>query len=120
MALLKWLLKWNELWLAFGLLALWPMFTNGLMRMDPTSAALDLGVLHITYVAAISYAVLKGVVWVTLRLDFPFLWAYLEEELISDFKLMEPWKRVTISLAAYFALLLFFALVLMATASIAG
>lgn len=96
------------------------MFVVALHRVDPTSAALDAGVLHIPYVAAISYAFLKAIVWVTLRLDFPFLWRYMEDNLISDFEKLTSWRRIQIAFGSYLALLLFFALVLMATASIAG
>lgn len=82
--LLRGLAEWNELLsipIGFALFALAPSLFRW---VDPTAAAYDVGTLHAVLFAVAAFCVLKGAAWLTLRLDFPGVYRWLDDRMEDE------------------------------------
>lgn len=97
---------WRELSsIGIGLL-LW-MKSHVLLRwIDPTSATYDAGVFQLVLFATISLFVLHGVVRILMKLIWPSMDNYLRIEFANDFKTIEKWQKLKLSVFIFFAFLL--------------
>lgn len=97
---------WRELSsIGIGLL-LW-MKSHVLLRwIDPTSATYDAGVFQLVLFATISLFVLHGVVRILMKLIWPSMDNYLRNEFANDFKTIEKWQKLKLSVFIFFAFLL--------------
>lgn len=82
-----------------------------LRAIDPTAGTYDVGVLQVIILTIIMFCVFQSVVWMALKVNWLSIRCYFEDRFSTDFKTLQPWQKIVISLCVYFSLL--FALVLL-------
>lgn len=78
------LLAWNELFsipIGVALFALSPALFRWI---DPTAGTFDVGTLHAVVFAVAAFCVLKGAAWLTLWLDFPGIYKWLDDRMEEE------------------------------------
>lgn len=78
------LLAWNELLsipIGVALFAFSPLLFRWI---DPTAGTYDVGTLHAVVFAVAAFCVLKGAAWLTLRLDFPEIYRWLDDRMEAE------------------------------------
>lgn len=111
--ILRWCMDWNELFSIPIGLVLFALSPALLRWVDPTAAAFDVGTLHAVVFAVAAFCVLKGAAWLSLRLDFPEIYRWLddrmEEEILPSGKAEEnecvekgsSWRRARLLLVLF-------------------
>jgi hypothetical protein len=104
----KFLRTWNELLTIPLALTLW-YFSPSLLRwVDPTAATYDYGVFQVILFAIIQFFIFTGVVWVYLKITFPKLYKYLDDNVGTEMEKDEltKWQK-TKTVLSVFGMLLF-------------
>jgi hypothetical protein len=102
--------EYNELWLVPIGFILWYYSDDILHLFDATAGTYDSGIFQIPLFVVISFSLLLGYVWVTIKLNFPFIWKYYQNTFQKDFETITPYQRICVSLSLLFAFLLVVAL----------
>ncbi len=100
----KMILRWNQFWVVpLGLILIY--YTPWIMRVSgygPTAGEFD-PVFLLKPIYAIFYvSILSGFAWLFFKITFPTLYKYVEDFMITDFKTLEPWQKISISLFVVF------------------
>jgi len=109
-ALKRFFLTTNELWLAFLLIAGWPLVQVLLWFFFPEAAPLDGGQLHKLYLAMLVFAAGHGFLWFGLKFNLPALFGFVENDFSTAFKSLIPWQKLLLFLGFWAAYLFCFAL----------
>lgn len=102
------LLNWNQFWSIPLALAL-VYYTPWIMRVsgfDPTVGEMDGALLFKPIFAMVYVLLLSGVSWIYTKMVFPALYKYKNEFFKTDFKNLEPWQKILVSLFVPFFFLL--------------
>lgn len=93
--------------IAFLLFFLSPPFFR---LFDPTAGSYDAGVLQLIILAIVALCVFQSFTWLVMRIVWPSIRAYLENDFVFDFNTLQPWQKITVSLFVYFLPYLFLVL----------
>ncbi len=97
---LETLLKWNQFWsIPLGLVLIF--YTPWIMRVsgfDPTVGEMDSSLLFKPIFAIVFVSLCSGASWIFTRIAFPGLYKYIEDFFKEDFKTLEPWRKILVSL----------------------
>lgn len=100
--ILKFIIKWNELLtIPLGLL-LWYLLPT-LMRwsgFDETAGQYDSAVFQKVVFAIVAVAIFSGMTWIFIKLSFPKIYRYLDDEVGSELEHqnLSAWEKSKISL----------------------
>ena len=103
---------WRELCSTLIGLLLWVFSPMFLRKIDPTAATYDSGVLQVYLFAIIGLFILHGIIRILMKLIWPSVDQYLDQEFASDFQKIETWQKLKLASFIFFAFL--FAAVLLA------
>lgn len=94
--------RWNELLtIPLGFL-LWFYSPAFLRWLDPTAAMFDAGIFQLILFAIIGALILGGVNWLIIKLNFPGIYHYIDNELEKDLWKISTKYRVGYALLFYF------------------
>lgn len=79
--IIQFILKWNELLTIPLAFVLWWMSAPFLRAMDPTAGVYDAGIFQIILFAVIAFLIFQAMAWITLKLSFPKVYKWLDDEL---------------------------------------
>jgi hypothetical protein len=101
--------EWREEFFSIPL-ALIIFFASPFMlrAVDPTAGVYDSGVLQIILFATICLLVFNGLAWMGVKQVFPEIFQYFQNAFKIDFKSLEPWQKIKISLFIWALFLAFF------------
>ena len=107
-------------YLAIAIVALALLFTFAgplLRQLDPTAAAVDIGVVSLVLLALLALALFVGVSRWLLGLLWPVLRDYHHHHFTPNFKSLQPWQKLGFYLVIFFGLLYAFVCTLAAVIS---
>jgi hypothetical protein len=94
----RFILKWNELiTIPIGLI-MWK-YSGFLLRwLDPTSETYDAGIFQVILFTIISFFIYTGVVWIYLKITFPKVYKFLDDDLGIEKNELTKWEKSKIVL----------------------
>lgn len=101
---MKFLKRYNELWLGPLGVLLWILSPEIIHWLDPTAATYDAAVWQKVIFGLVVFSVCSFSVWLMLRIQFPQLFKYLTEQWDGDFvKLTEDkkWEKLKLSFLVF-------------------
>jgi hypothetical protein len=66
--------------------------------IDPTAGTYDSGIFQIILFATISLLIYNGLAWMGVKQVFPEIFFYFQNAFKIDFKTLEPWQKIKVSL----------------------
>lgn len=102
--MIKFLKKYNELWLLPLAFVLWLVSPYFIHLADETAATYDLAVIQKLIYGLMVFSFSTFNCWIVLRLTFPGIFRYLTEDFDKDFSTLTKQQkcvRLTISLAVF-------------------
>jgi len=105
--------KHPEILFLAAAMIVWILSTPVLRFFDETAGVFDAGIFQIPIFAVIEYCIYGSTAWFTLKILFPTIRKYLQNEFKNDFKELTKWQKSLLSLCVFFALVA--ALVFLAT-----
>lgn len=99
--------RWRqELWGLPVLILVWWISPSLLRFIDPTAATYDAGIFQVILFTIIQFLTYNMVAWIVIRLTFPSVFNYFQKLFINDFKSIQIWHKLVLSLSLYCFLLL--------------
>jgi hypothetical protein len=83
---LKYLRRFSEFVVILAALWLLAGYNTWVLIIDPTAAVMDAGVYQLLVLGICKFLLATGFAWVALRLQFPKLYKYLDDELEDELK----------------------------------
>lgn len=78
--IISFLTQWNELLTIPAAFILWWLSPYFLRWLDPTAGVYDAGIFQVILFAIICFLIFHGVVWLVLKLTFPRLYRFFDDE----------------------------------------
>lgn len=106
-SLLKLLFKsWGEYVLLIVAVVLFLVSPYIFRWYDPTAGSFDIGVLQVNITSIISLCLFSCVSWAMLKILWPDIRCFFEDEFGKNFKSLTPWQKIATSLFVYFFIVL--------------
>lgn len=83
----------------------WMLSVHLLRWMDPTAAVFDAGIFQVPIFAIIQFLIYVAIAWIVLGVVFGNFKRYIKTEMKTDFKELDPWKKLKLSYSVFFFLL---------------
>jgi hypothetical protein len=91
----EWREEFFSIPLALIIFGLSPYF---LRWIDPTAGTYDAGIFQIIIFATVSLLLYNGLAWMGVKQVFPETFDYFQNGFKIDFKALEPWQKIKVSL----------------------
>jgi len=99
--LFRFIAVWNE-FLSIPLALLLWFYSPTLLRMvDPTAAAYDSAVLQQVIFAIIAVLIFHGLAWFLLKLTFPEIYRFLDNDFGVFFSNLQGWRKLKLALLLF-------------------
>jgi len=99
--LIRFLVVWNE-FLSIPLALLLWFYSPTLLRLfDPTAGVYDSAVLQQIIFAIIAVLIFHGLAWFLLKLTFPEIYRFLDDDFEEHFSNLQKWQKLKLSLLLF-------------------
>jgi hypothetical protein len=103
---------WPEVWSLPASVITWLMWPFIIARLDPRAGTFDNGVLQVALLAALLVAIINGLVFFGIKINWPGFHHYYKYDLRNEFITLKTWQRILIFLGLYCFLFLQFVLLM--------
>ncbi len=99
--IIKWLKARNEYSLLIYAFGIWVSYPFIARVFDPTTVSLDPIYIQLNLYAAVGLCISVTFTWIVIKAIWPGFCTYFETEFTNDFKELEKWQKIVISLFLY-------------------